>query len=234
VATGAQAATVDHSAWDAILQQHVDADGRVAYRRLQSESGPQFRQYLQLLASTDPSTLSTKDQLAFWINAYNAVIVAGILDGYSAESTFGRLRLFKGYERQVAGEDRSPEDMEHGIIRPRFADPRSHFALVCASTSCPKLRREAYAGDRLDAQLDDQGRDFVNDRRRNVIDPTTGTLELSRIFEWFPDDFRAGGRTLADALAPYLTPEQVQLLRDKKPTYLEYDWTMNAQPGQRP
>jgi hypothetical protein len=228
------AATVDHAPWTAILQQYVDDDGRVAYRRLLTESRAQFETYLQTLAAADPEALPEKERLAFWLNAYNATIVAGVLDGYSAENAFKRLRLFKTFERPIAGAERSPEGIEHGIIRPRFADPRTHFALVCASTSCPTLRREAYIGERLDAQLDDQARGFLSDRRRNIIDPATQTLALSQIFDWFAGDFTAAGQTLADRLAPYLTAEQAVLLRDRKPTYLEYDWTMNAQPGQRP
>lgn len=97
------------------------------------------------------------------------------------------------------------------------------MALVCASTSCPKLHQEAYVGGHLDEQLDDQARRFLNDPTRNRINPTTGTVELSQILKWFKDDFTRDGKTLADVLAPYLNPEQVQLLRTKQPTYLGYE-----------
>ena len=228
------AAAEDHRPWNLLVQKYVDDNGRVAYRRLQAEDLPVLSKYLASLGEARIDGFPEKEQLAFWINAYNAMIVQGILDGYSAENAFKRYRFFKSYNQVITGEKRTPDDIEHGIIRPQFHDPRTHFALVCASTSCPKLRQEAYVGSRLDEQLDDQVRRFLSDPSRNRIDPVTGTLELSQIFKWFKDDFTRDAKSLADFLAPYLTPEQVELLRTREPAYLEYDWTMNAQPGQRP
>ena len=224
----------DHQLWTLIVAKYVDDDGRVAYRQLQADDRPILSKYLASLGEARIDGFPEKEQLAFWINAYNAMIVEGILEGYSAESFFTRLRFFKSYKQMIVGEERTPEDIEHGIIRPRFQDPRTHFALVCASSSCPKLRQEAYVGDRLDEQLDNQVRRFLSDPSRNRIDPTTGTVELSQIFKWFKEDFTRNGRSLADFLAPYLTSAQVQLLRGKRPAYLDYSWAMNAQPGQRP
>jgi hypothetical protein len=224
--------TVDHTLWDTIVKQYVDDGGRVAYQRLRTESGDALAVYLKTLAAAAIDDLSSADQLAFWINAYNATIVAGVLEDYSPESKLSRLRFFRIYSHPIAGASRTPADIE-GIVR-GFRDARVHFALVCASTSCPKLRREAYVGARLDAQLDDQARQFLNDPSRNRIDPATGAVELSMIFDWFKDDFRRDGRALTDFLAPYLTAEQVKLLREKSPQYRTYDWTMNAQPWQRP
>jgi hypothetical protein len=229
-----RAVAEDHHLWNIIVSKYVDADGRVAYRRLQTDDLPVLSKYLASLGEARIAGFPEKEQLAFWINAYNAMIVAGVLDGYRAENAFKRYRFFKSYSQVIDGEERTPDDIEHGIIRPRFHDPRTHFALVCASSSCPTLRQEAYVGDRLDAQLDDQARRFLTDPSRNRIDPASGTLELSQIFKWFKDDFTRDGKSLANFLAPYLTPEQVQLLRTEAPTYLNYDWAMNAQPGQRP
>jgi len=224
----------DHQLWNHIVAKYVDDDGRVAYRQLQADDRPVLSKYLASLGEARLDGFPEKEQLAFWINAYNAMIVEGILEGYSAESLLTRLRFFKSYRQVIVGEERTPEDIEHGIVRSHFRDPRTHFALVCASSSCPKLRREAYVADRLDEQLDDQARRFLNDPSRNRIDPVAGTVELSEIFKWFDEDFTRNGRSLADFLAPYLTPEQVQLVRSQQPTYLDYNWTMNAQPGQRP
>lgn len=224
----------DHGPWDALLQAHVDADGRVAYRRLQADGRRQLDAYLDRLAQARPDELDRNGQLAFWINAYNAMAVAGILDGYHAESTFGRFRFFRRYSREIAGEQRTLDAIEHGIVRPRFRDFRVHFAVNCASTSCPVLRREAYDGARLGAQLDDQGRRFLADPSRNRFEAARGAVELSRIFEWFAEDFVLDGTTLAGNLAPYLSERQNALLRELPLRYLDYDWTMNAQPGQRP
>ena len=233
-ATALPAVAGDHQLWSLVVGKYVDGDGRVAYRQLQADDMPVLSKYLASLGEARIDGLPENEQLAFWINAYNAVIVEGILEGYSAENALKRYRLFKSYSQVITGEKRTPEDIEHGIIRSKFRDPRTHFALVCASTSCPKLRQEAYIGSRLDEQLDDQARRFLSDPGRNRIDPATGTLELSAIFNWFQEDFTRNGRTLAEFLTPYLTPQQVQLLRTQPPKYLDYDWTMNAQPGQRP
>jgi hypothetical protein len=226
-------ASFDHEEWGQLLQDHVDADGRVAYRRLAS-ARPRLDGYLSRLAQARPEDLGRKEQLAFWINAYNAMAVAGILDGYHAESTFGRYRFFKSYEREVAGRKRTLDQIEHDVIRPTFNDFRAHFAVNCASTSCPVLRNEAYSAGELDAQLDDQARRFLQDPSRNRFAAASGAVELSRIFEWFTQDFTAGGKTLADTLAPYLNEEQRQLMAKLPVRFLEYDWTMNAQSGQRP
>ena len=234
IACSRQAVAEDHQLWTLIVSKYVDDDGRVAYRRLQTDDLPVLSKYLASLGEARIEGFPEKEQLAFWINAYNATIVAGILDGYSAENAFKRYRFFKSYSQVIEGKERTPDDIEHGIIHPRFHDPRTHFALVCASSSCPKLRQEAYVGSRLDAQLDDQALRFLNDPSRNRIDPASDIVALSQIFKWFSDDFARRDKTPADFLAPYLTPEQVQLLRSKTPTYLDYDWTMNAQAGQRP
>ncbi|MFQ5666961.1 MAG: DUF547 domain-containing protein, partial [Candidatus Binatia bacterium] len=211
-APGARGAGVDQRPWDAILKRYVDAGGRVAYRALRENATGSLKEYLAVLATTTLDGLSAKERLAFWINAYNAVVVAGVLDGYRAENALQRYGFFKLYKRVVAGEPRSPDDIEHGIIRKRFHDPRVHFALVCASSSCPRLRREAYTGTLLDRQLDEQARQFLNDLTRNRIDPVAGTVELSPIFDWFKADFTADGKTVADFAAPYLAPEQTRLL----------------------
>jgi hypothetical protein len=223
---------VDHGPWDTILKQYVDGSGHIAYRRLQAESADALETYLKTVAAARVDGLPQKDQLAFWINAYNATIVAGVLQGRSPETKVTRFRLFRVYERVIAGQQNTPDEIE-SVVR-GFHDARAHFALVCASTSCPKLRHEAYVGVQLDAQLDDQARRFVNDPSRNRIDPIAGVVGLSMIFTWFNDEFTRGGHTLADFLVPYVTAAQVKLLREKAPQYLEYDWTMNAQAGQRP
>jgi len=230
----AQAMAADHGTWDALLRQYVDDEGRVAYRRLEAESGPTLSQYLTTLAGATPGALPPKEQLAFWINAYNATIVAGVLQRYSAENALKRVFFFKSYNRRIAAVDRTPDDIEHGIIRRQFREPRIHFALVCAATSCPPLRREAYVGERLDDQLDDQARRFLNDPTRNRIDVGSGQVVLSPIFKWFAEDFAAAGGPLADVLQPYLSAEQRRLLEAAKIRYQEYDWRLNAQPGQRP
>jgi len=233
----AAVASFDHSIWNRLLATYVDDAGRVAYRDLQEHDMPLFQVYLDSLGSATPDRWPTEEQLAFWINAYNAGLVLAVLQGQSAESLIGRARLFKTWEFRVAGTDRSPDDIEHGILRKRFSEPRIHFAIVCASTSCPRLRREAYVAARLDAQLDDQTRRFVNDPARNVIDPKTRTLKLSKIFDWFQEDFvKAAGSVTAFVARWVQDPEARAWLRSGpvKIEYLDYDWSLNVQPEERP
>ena len=165
----------DDDAYARLLKAHVKpgevSDVKVAlvdYRAVRAD--PDYARALDALAGSRPEDLTTAtERLAFWINAYNASIVAGVLEGDSPEGKLSRLRFFRLYRRPIAGASRTPDDIE-GIVR-GLHDARVHFALVCASTSCPKLRREAYVGARLEAQLDDQARQFVNDPSRNRIDP---------------------------------------------------------------
>jgi len=217
-----------HTPFAALLAKYVDAEGKVAYRSLAQQDAATLDAYLQALERADPGTMSPAEQTAFWINAYNAHVIRGVLDGYDAEGRVARLRFFGFYSFPVAGRKRTLNDIENDILRGQLHEPRIHFALVCASTSCPKLRREAYRGDRLEAQLDEQARSFLDDPTRNQFGPG-GIAKLSSIFKWFADDFvRAAGSV------PAFIGRYRQLPAGARIEYLDYDWSINAQPGQRP
>jgi len=177
--------------------------------------------------------VSEAEEKAFWINAYNAMIVNGVLQGYTAESLLGRKRFFSWYSLPIAGEERSPDDIEHKILRKKFHDPRIHFAIVCASTSCPQLRREAYVAERLEQQLDEATRIFINDPARNRID--SQQVALSQIFQWFADDFVHNAGSVVGFVQHFVDDDKKSMLTAKKDAlqYLEYNWTLNAQEGQR-
>ena len=225
----------DHSAWSAILQRYVDDDGRVAYRDLAANDAAALDAYLAALATADPASWPRDEQLAFWINAYNAVIFRAVLDGHSAESLFGRYRMFWRYRRVVAGAERTPDDIENRIVRP-MGESRIHFALVCASASCPKLMRRAWQAATLDADLDAAARRFVNDPLRNRIVPGREDVELSAIFDWYDEDFGGSDDALRAYVARFADEPARLYLTQRRPEidFLDYDWTMNAQPGQRP
>jgi hypothetical protein len=230
-------AEFDHSTWDQLLRTHVDDQGRVAYRNLQERDLQTLRRYLDSLSTAVPDSWPRDEQLAFWINAYNAALVWAVLQGQSAESLLGRARLFKTWKVGIAGRARSPDEIEHKILRQRFADPRIHFAIVCASGSCPRLRQEAYVASRLDVQLDDQARGFIADRTRNIIDPRTERLEISAIFDWFHEDFERAAGSVPAYLARYVSGADTRdwlLAGPRNVLHLDYDWALNAQPGQRP
>lgn len=227
----------DYTFWSLFLRRYVDNAGRVAYRDWLDDRSS-FRKYIDTLGAATPSLWPREEQMAFWINAYNAGIVWAVLQGQSPETLIGRARLFKSWKFRVAGRDRTPDDIEHGILRKQFQDPRIHFALVCASTGCPPLRRAAYMPDSLTLQLDDQARRFVNDPLRNHLDADARVLELSSIFDWYRSDFERSAGSVPRFLAMYVYDARVRewLLGPviPPPRYREYDWALNQQPFQRP
>src|SRR5688500_5159413 len=164
----AAASAFDHSAFDRLLKAHVTADGRVDYDGF--SRAPAFAEYLGQRARAAPDTLSRDEQLAFWINAYNAYTIQLVNAHGERKSirninkTLGVIKAMGPWKEEIVragGKTMSLDFVEHEIIRKRFREPRIHFALVCAARSCPPLRREAYTGARLEAQLEEQARIFI-------------------------------------------------------------------------
>ena len=213
---------------------HVQ-DGMVNYPGLSGDKD--FMTYLEDIGRFDPSRLDGQaERLAFWINAYNALAIKGILDGLSPKGWIGKYRYFVATDYQLGNKKTNLYDLEHQIILP-YGDPRVHFALVCASASCPKLRSEAYTAQKLEAQLEEQARIFVNDESRNRFDTQARTAYLSQIFDWFSDDFEGAGGTVLNYIAGYTADPRLQLdLRSGsyEIEYLEYDWSLNGPAPTRP
>lgn len=235
LATPARAASFDHSPWTRLLERYVDDDGKVAYRDLAANDAATLDAYLTSLAAADPTSWPREEQLAFWLNAYNALIVKAVLDGHTAESRLGRYRMFYRYARVVGGKERTPDEIENRIIRPS-GESRIHFALVCASTSCPKLMRRAWRAETLDQDLDAAARRFVQDPTRNEIQPGAPAIRISAIFDWYENDFGGSDAAVRAYLARYADDAQRTYLTEQSPQveHLAYDWTLNAQTGQRP
>lgn len=170
------------------------------------------------------SGLSKKEQLAFYINAYNAWILHEALEKYPTKSVKDLLfTFFTGQRLKVAGEEMSFNHLEKDIIRPKFGDPRVHFALNCASQSCPPLYPEAFRGDKLDAQLEQLATAFVNSEKGVAYSPDKKSAALSAIFDWYKDDFKADGGPVAFIDKRRNPP----LPNDTKITYQKYDWSLN-------
>ena len=221
---------IDHAPFDALLRANV-AKGLVNYPGFQ-DNAP-FKAYVADLAKGVPLP-GKADQLAYNINAYNAFAVQGILDGLSPSSTLGRVRYFKLQDWPLNGRKISLYDLEHKVLRP-LGDPRIHFAIICASRSCPFLRPEAYTAAKLDAQLDDQARAFVNDPFRNRFDKATKTAQLSEIFKWYEEDFQGAG-SVQKYIARYVADPEVakDLAQDAyRIQYIDYDWNLNGTPPRR-
>jgi len=228
---------LDHTAWDTLLRRYVDEQGRVDYRAWHEEGRQTLEVYLQRLAETDSSRLPKKDEaLAFWINAYNASVVTGALDHYPIASVKGVKGFFDRIRYRIAGRELTLNEIE-GEGR-ALGDWRIHFAVVCASSSCPPLRAEAYAADRLDAQLAEQTRQFLNDPQRGLR-IEDGTLWASKIFDWYATDFipakefglfrQFPPEKLLGVLSAYYKSDVAPPRGRLTLKFMDYDWSLNAQ-----
>ncbi|MCZ8206366.1 MAG: DUF547 domain-containing protein [Gemmatimonas sp.] len=229
-------ALVDHAPFDRLLQQWV-VNGAVDYDAFAGSAD--FARYLDALAAAHPERMAPADQLAYWINVYNAYTIQLINSRRERRSIrninkrFG-VTLKSPWAEPIVkagGRTLTLDDVEHRIIRPTYKDARIHVALVCAAKGCPPLRSEAFVGSRLDAQLDDQARRFLAEPFKNRVDVVARTVYGSPIFTWYREDF---GGTLAGVgafWARYVNDASARiLLRSGRFTWVdtEYDWTLNA------
>jgi hypothetical protein len=229
-----------HQAWDALLKKHVVVlqEGRASQLRYAgvAEDRPLLKGYLQALSTTKAEAFAgwtEAQQVAFLVNAYNAFTVEKILQRYPDIRSiwdFGKVfgNPFKDRFFSLLGKPMSLDDIEHGTLRRNYREPRVHYALNCASIGCPMLREEAYVAQRLDRQLEEQAARFLSDRSRNRA--AGGRLEVSRIFDWFKEDFEPRERYFARyaALLADDGPGRKAIAEGRSPlTFLEYDWALN-------
>lgn len=223
-------AEVDHALYVELLEKYVE-NGMVDYQGFKNEEAKLDR-YLKVLAETDTKKLSRDEQFAFYINAYNAWTIKLILTGYPGIKSIKDLgSIFKTpWKKRIAridGDIVTLDHIEHDILRPRFKDPRVHFAINCASIGCPPLRSEPYRGEVLELQLDEMAKAFINDPQRNRLEGRT--LYVSSIFKWFSKDFNDGvvGFFLKYAQGN-LKKELAENQRNIQIKYLDYDWSLNG------
>lgn len=226
-------APFSHELFDQVLQEHVDEKGRVNYTKLKANP-EKLEAYLDLLAVANPAELSYNAQLVFWVNAYNALVIKGVIDHYPTTSV-RKVKWFNGFfsrlKFRVAGKTYTLNQIEHGIIRMEFVDPRVHFILVCASSSCPPMEKRAFSVEDIEERLETATFNFIQDPTKVRLDRAKRRVYLSKIFKWYDDDFREGYDGVADFLADYLQPEDADfvLAEDVKFHHLDYDWTLNDQ-----
>lgn len=235
------AATVDHSAFDALLKAYVKPSeaglNRVAYARFKAEGQSKLTAYLAALEKADVTKLDRPEQFAFWANLYNAKTVAIVLDKYPVRSIKdislggGLVATFTGGPWKakvvkVAGRELSLDDIEHVILRGTFKDPRVHYAVNCASVGCPNLGTEAFTGARLEAQLDAAARAYVNSPRG--IKVADGQVTASSIYNWFQVDFGGSAEGVLQHARRYAEPALKSKL-ESITTIAEfaYDWSLN-------
>ena len=229
-------AVFDHSKFDRVLKTYVDDLGRIDYNGIAKDQT--FKAYMEALEKARADALSSDEQLAFWINAYNAVTIDKVIKWKpkkSVRETFvpgvwTGTKFFTTREHTVAGKSMSPDDIEHEILRKQLKEPRIHFAIVCASSSCPPLPRFAYTGNNVQVKLEEETRKYINSERGTQIDSAKNELHLSKLFDWFAGDFEYASGSVLNFIKPYLD-EQGRAFLDKEPTikYIHYDWALNAQ-----
>jgi len=230
---------VDHSAWDSFLSRYlvVSADGvnRVAYGRVNGADRDALAAYVDRMAAVPVSTLARPEQMAYWINLYNALTVKVILDHYPVDSILDvdiSPGLFSdgpwGRELvEIEGEGVSLDDIEHRILRPIWADPRIHYAVNCASIGCPNLAPTAYTAASLEAMLDAGARAYVN-HPRGVTIADDGLLTVSSVYAWFDEDFGVRDANVIAHLKAYAEPAlKTRLETVENISERQYDWSLN-------
>lgn len=225
----------DPSIWDQLLQRYVDGEGRVDYGGWQRRDRPTLSAWLA--GQTVPSG-QRQEQLAHWINLYNAFTVQAVLEAYPIASIrptllglpdwIGFLRFFQRPRHPLAGGERfSLAQIENQRLR-RLGDPRIHFAIVCASVGCPLLRQGAYRPDGVEQQLEDDLHRFIGNPAKVRFDRQGNTLWLSRIFQWYRADFLALSASLPGYILPHLGGG-LEPGPEPRVRFLPYDWSLNHQ-----
>jgi hypothetical protein len=231
---------IDHSSWDKLLRKYVDKDGYVNYRSWHASSSDRqaLSGYLNSLSQVNPQVSTSKGaKLAFWINAYNAVTVHGILREYPTSSIrnhtaklFG-YNIWKDLQLYVGGRPYSLEAIEHQTLR-KMSEPRIHFAIVCASIGCPRLLNEAYTASKVQQQLEINAKDFFSRSQNFRYDAQGQRFYLSSILSWFAEDFGSGHAAQLRTISKWLPGKAAQdaaRAGTGSISYLDYNWNLNDQ-----
>jgi hypothetical protein len=226
-------APISHDGWNTLLKKYVDSKGYVNYAGFASEE-PKLDSYLRLISKNAPASSWSKDaKLAYWINAYNAYTVKLILDHRDEKITSikdigSKIKIpfvntpWDVKFIKIGDKEMDLNNIEHGIIRKHFDEPRIHFALVCAAKSCPPLRNEAYIASKLNAQLDDQGVRFINDSFKNEV--SSSKMTISKLFNWYGGDFKK-----TDSIENWINKYAKSKAKPGTSiTYKDYIWELNG------
>ena len=232
----ASAADFDHSLFDQVLKTYVNDQGLVDYNATAGDQS--FKTYMQSLKTAQTDSMSRDAQLAFWINAYNAVTIDKVIKWKpkkSVRETFipgvwTGTKFFTTREHTVAGRLLSQDDIEHEILRKQLKEPRIHFAIICASSSCPPLPRFAYTEANVQTKLEEETRKYINSERGTRIDSANHQLYLSKLFDWFAGDFEYAAGSVLDFIKPYLDENALAFVKQNPEIkWIPYNWALNAQ-----
>ncbi len=212
---------IDHSQWDKLVKKHVTPDGLVNYKGFQKDE-PQLDNYLKMLSENEPSNeWSVEELLAFYINLYNAGTVKLIIENYPIKSIKDINKPWTKARIQVGEKNLSLDGIENGILR-KMDDSRIHFAINCASISCPKLMAEAFTAKKINEQLERATKEFINSDKNEI---SSSALQLSSLFKWYKNDFKINGRT--DVIAFINQYSNIKINPSAKISYKDYDWDLN-------
>ena len=210
---------VDHSGWDQLLKKHVDGDGMVDYKGFQKDR-PALDKYLKMLSSMQPDDTWNRDQLlAYYINLYNAYTVDLILRNYPTKSIKDISGAWTKEFVKIGNKEISLGAIENSLLR-KMDEPRIHFAINCASISCPKLINEAYTSENIEKQLEKATNEFINSDKNEI---SASILKLSSIFDWYKNDFTENG-SLIEYINQY---SEVKINSNAQVDYKNYDWNLN-------
>ena len=229
-----------YASWGRVLARYVDAQGLVDYSGLKADGFVDLEAFVKAIATVDPAALANdKERMAFWINAYNAVVIWGVVQRYPLDSVrdVGSLwGLIGGFFKQkypVAGSQMSADNIEHDTLRAKFDDERIHWALVCGAFGCPRLLKEPYRAETLDELLGQQSHEFLQQPRGLQLDREANTLYLSSYFDWYEDDFKAVAGDVLDYIHRYAANGDAEYVREHRDElrvqFFDYDWTLNDQ-----
>ncbi len=208
-----------------LLKKYV-VEGKVDYPGLQNENN--LKDLIDDISSADVSKYSNQEKKAFYINAYNLLVINSIVTAYPINSPMDVTGFFDGVKHQIAGEKKTLNDIENKILRAVYDDPRFHFVLVCGAIGCPPIINEAYFPERLDEMMEKQALASVNTGFIQV-DNTNKTVEVSEIMKWYKEDFTSKNQTEIDYLNKY---RKTKIPTDYKLSYSKYNWTLNKQSDQ--
>jgi len=226
---------VSHEAWQTLLDKYLDADhasgvNRFDYKSIDKSDRKVLDDYLDSLQAVDPRKLSKNEQLAYWINFYNALTAQVVVEEYPVQS-IRKIRFltspFGPWDKnfvKVQGKKLSLNDIEHGILRPIWKDPRIHFAVNCASIGCPNLIDEAFTAANADELMEEAASDFINHSRG--VEIQGDTLVLSSIFDWYGSDFGSNEVEIVAYISQFFDGNTSDLTALNKFSY-QYDWNLN-------
>lgn len=247
----ARGESFDHAHWELVLRKFVNEQGRVDYGSLK-QSGADLDAYVAALAARSPKSEpaafpSRASQLAYWINAYNALTISGVVENWPVSSVrkigFLPFAFFRSKKFTVGGRQMTLDDIEN-ILRQELRETRIHFAIVCASNSCPHLQSGAYTAENVESLLDQAGRAYVNDPRNLFLDAPHNRATIPSIFKWFRQDFEdyarrnklatTGLASTGDVALDFMRKfandanrRAIDALKNPRVSYFDYDWGIN-------